>query len=154
MMKPHELVAALLDRTKKPLLQVAKEMGKASYQPTLHKFRYGMVRSPTHDTAVRIAKYFDLPLEALYDEMVATKIGLERGLLAAPPRVQESPAVAYMPERPAMPPAVEARIRALPPEHHAGLVAVVQAYLDAVAPNRRQPRQSADRLGAGAAIYL
>lgn len=72
-MEPHELVAALIRKTGKSTLQVAIEMDRASFQGTLHKYINGGVRSPSHTTAKKIADYFGLNIEALYDRAHAAK---------------------------------------------------------------------------------
>jgi hypothetical protein len=55
-------------------------MKAPSFQGTLHKYINGHVRSPSRSTAERIAKHFDIPTEAIYDEKVATQIAAERKL--------------------------------------------------------------------------
>ncbi len=79
-MQPHELIAALVRNTGKPLLQVATEMDRASFQSTLHKLVNGQIVAPTRPTAKKVADYFELPVEALYDARLATQIAVERGI--------------------------------------------------------------------------
>lgn len=142
-MKPHELIALLLARTDKSVLQVAKEMGRASYQPTLYKFKEGLVGSPTHKTAARIAKYFNLPIEALFDDGVATRVAVERGLASGAVQAMERIPPWPAPELPVFSSELERRMRALAPDQRRGLVSVVQAYLDAVSPAASKPGKQA-----------
>lgn len=82
-MKPHELVAALFAERKDitSVSALARAIHNQGFQGTLHKFLAGQVPHPTAATASRIAKFFQIPLEALYDSKVATRIARERGLL-------------------------------------------------------------------------
>ena len=87
--KPHELIHELVTRAGGEL-PVAKAMGQRSFQGTLYKFTHGQVASPDRRTAEKIAKHFALPVDALYDEGVATRIAAERlgtgaGAASTPP---------------------------------------------------------------------
>ena len=84
-MTPQELVDRLIKATGKSQLAVAKEMDKPGFQGTLHKFVSGTVASPTHETAAKIARYFEIPIEALYQESVASQVAATRGLISSPP---------------------------------------------------------------------
>jgi DNA-binding XRE family transcriptional regulator len=142
-MKPHELVAALVRATGKPTLQVATEMHSATFQGTLHKFINGRVPSPSRTTAERIARYFDLPVDALYSVAVATRIAKalgHAGEAAGIGHLVREPAAAYdarpaRPVRPLLNAALDARIAALDQQQLAGLISVVVAYLNAIAPS-------------------
>lgn len=80
-----------------------------SFQGTLNKLMNGRVKSPTRATAERVARHFDIPIEAVYDPRVADQVATERGLLddqgdrkssgAAPLASKEMPLVIQ--ERPA-----------------------------------------------------
>ena len=76
-MKPFELVSALVARAGGSS-KVARAMGKRVSQSTLHKICDGKVASPKADSAKAIADFFELPLEAIYDERVASRIWEER----------------------------------------------------------------------------
>lgn len=140
-MKPHELVAALVRATGKPTLQVATEMHSATFQGTLHKFINGQVPSPSRSTAERIARYFDLPVDALYSTAMATKVAQALGHGSHTARagaLVREPVALYdarpaRPPRPLFNPALDARIAALDPQQLAGLTSVVTAYLNATA---------------------
>lgn len=82
-MKPHELVNALYKQRKdiSSVSALARAMHNQAFQGTLHKFLTGQVPHPTASTAGKIAKFFQLPLEALYDSKVATRVAKERGLI-------------------------------------------------------------------------
>jgi DNA-binding XRE family transcriptional regulator len=71
--KPHELVKKLVDKAggEGP---VARAMGMRTFQGTLHKVGAGKVDQPTRATAAKIAKHFKIPIEAIYDEKLATEI--------------------------------------------------------------------------------
>jgi hypothetical protein len=76
-MKPHELIDALVKRAGGSL-PVAKAMGAPGFQPTLHKIAAGQVEAPQRSSAERIAKHFGIPVDAVYDERVATRVWKER----------------------------------------------------------------------------
>lgn len=69
-MSPHKLIKRLVEDAG-GTLPVAKAMGTPGFQPTLHKICSGRVRSPSHETARRIADHFGLDVLAVYDESVA-----------------------------------------------------------------------------------
>ena len=141
-MKPHALIAALVRGTKKPPLQVAREMKNANFQGTLHKFMAGNVASPKRSTAEVIAAYFDLPVDALYDDAVASRIAVERGVTAAAgaasAAVREHAPPVYMEAHPSRAPRfaadVERRILRLSESQRLGLETIMRAYLDTLAP--------------------
>lgn len=83
-MKPYELIAALMQREKLGALPLAKRMNKPTLQPQIHRFINGNVANPARTTAVPLAAYFNLPVDAIYDEAVATTIAIERGIRASP----------------------------------------------------------------------
>lgn len=97
-MQPHELIRELVHRAGGEL-RVAKAMHNAAFQGTLHKLCHGNVRSPKRETAERIAAHFDLPVDALYDAAVATRIYAER---FGGPAVTQPPAL-YRVRAPAPP---------------------------------------------------
>jgi len=82
--KPHELIFALMADAGLGPLPLAKKLGKASLQAPLHRYTRGMVPSPDISTARPLAKFFNLPVEAIYDEKVATAIAKERGIKVVP----------------------------------------------------------------------
>lgn len=83
-MKPYELIAALMQREKLGALPLAKRMNKPTLQPQIHRFINGTVANPARTTAVPLAAYFNLPVDAIYDEALATSIASERGIKALP----------------------------------------------------------------------
>lgn len=67
-------------------------MGSPSFQGTLNKITNGRVANPTRPTAERIAKHFNIPVEAVYDPHVAEATARELGLdEPAPPRAAPVP---------------------------------------------------------------
>lgn len=155
-MRPHQLIGALIERTGKPLLQVAEEMArKKSFQGTLYKYVAGNVASPSRATAEKIAKYFALPVDAIYDEGLATHIAGERGLTVTRQPVVAEPAKSYAIPAPAPIPistratqdlrfssAVEARLCALSAAQLRQVEAVVVAFLDAIEPAQARGKQA------------
>ena len=90
-MKPFELIAALMQREGLGPLPLAKKIGKAKLQPQIHRFSRGEVANPDRTTAVPIAEYFHIPVEAIYDERVATKVARELGITAVVTSVATAP---------------------------------------------------------------
>lgn len=141
-MKPHELIAALVQRSGKSTLLVAREMRNARFQGTLHKFAAGLVASPARRTAETIATYFDIPVDALYDPAVSSRVARERGLVRAPsaiPQRVEAPAPpAYLVKSAVrltrLAPDIEKRLRGLTDLQRHGLETVMRAYLDTLTP--------------------
>lgn len=89
--KPHELIHALVERDG-GALPVAKKMGSAAFQPTLHRFISGETESPTRRTAERIARHYRIPVDTLYSEKLATEAAKR---LLTP----QSATAAWMPEQ-------------------------------------------------------
>jgi hypothetical protein len=83
--KPYQLVAALMAEENIGPSPLAKKIGKPKLQPQLHRFINGEVGEPRRSTMEPVAKYFKLPIEALYDEKLASAIAKERGVTALPP---------------------------------------------------------------------
>lgn len=55
-------------------LSVAKAMKAPTFQGTLHKIASGNVTAPSRRSAERIASFFGIPVDALYDDNVATRV--------------------------------------------------------------------------------
>lgn len=81
--KPYELFAALMTM-EGGSMPLARKMGSVRIQSKLHKFAAGGVANPARATAEVIAKYFKIPVDAIYDEKVATAIAKERNISAIP----------------------------------------------------------------------
>lgn len=77
-MEPHELLKRLVDEAGGSL-KVAKAMGQASFQGTLHKISHGNVSNPKYESAERISRHFGIPVQALYDKKVATEVAVRFG---------------------------------------------------------------------------
>jgi transcriptional regulator with XRE-family HTH domain len=88
-MKPFELIAALMAQ-EGGSLPLAKKMGKPQWQSKIYKFANGQVKNPEAETAMGLAAYFKIPLEAIYDERVATRVATERGISALPAQIKKS----------------------------------------------------------------
>lgn len=107
-MEPHELVQRLFEARKDitSVSALARAIHNQGFQGTLHKFLTGRTASPDQKTAARIAKFFGLPIEAIYDARVATRIAQERGLIDAKggaPLVAREAENRYEPAPPAWP---------------------------------------------------
>lgn len=77
--KAHLLIKELVEEAGGSL-PVAKAMKAPGFQPTLHKFISGNVDSPSRSTAERIARHFNLPVDAIYDDKIATQIAADKKL--------------------------------------------------------------------------
>lgn len=82
--KPYQLVAALMHQAGLGALPLAKKMGKPKLQPQIHRFVKGEVLEPARTTAAPMALFFGIPIDAMYDEKVATAVAKERGLSELP----------------------------------------------------------------------
>jgi hypothetical protein len=85
-MKPYQLIAALMAREGLGALPLAKKIKKPNLQPQIHRFMHGEVESPSRSTAAPIAEYFGIPVDAIYEEKIATAIAAERGLNVVTPK--------------------------------------------------------------------
>jgi hypothetical protein len=83
--KPYQLIAALMARAKLGSLPLAKRMNRPELQSQIYRFSHGDVASPERTTAAPLAEFFGLPIDAIYDEKLATAIAKERGIVAMPP---------------------------------------------------------------------
>lgn len=72
-MKSYEFIRWLVYRAGGPL-PVAKAMRAPGFQPTLHKICAGHVASPKRASAERIAAYFGIPVDAVYDDALARRL--------------------------------------------------------------------------------
>lgn len=82
--KPFELIAAMMAAEGLGPLRLAKKMNRPKLQPQIHRFTRGEVLSPSRGTAEPIAAYFGIPVDAIYDEKVATLVANERKLTVLP----------------------------------------------------------------------
>lgn len=90
-MKPFELIAALMHQQGLGALPLAKKMGKEKLQPQIHRFVKGEVKEPARTTAAPLAEYFKLPIDAIYDEKVATAEAKRLGIKPLPPGLVPAP---------------------------------------------------------------
>ncbi len=72
-MEPHKLIAHLVALSG-GALRVCKAMNAESMQPTVSRFIAGQVKSPSRRTAEKLAAYFKIPVDALYDPRVAAQV--------------------------------------------------------------------------------
>lgn len=83
-MKPHELIKTLVEKSGGSSA-AARAMGDQKFQGTLHKFISGNVPAPARKTAARIADHYDIDVEAIYVERIATLEAIRLGLISSPP---------------------------------------------------------------------
>lgn len=143
-MKPHELLKLLADQSGLSTLQLAREIYRDSFQGTLYRLIEGESKSPKHETAERIAKYFDIPIEALYKSNVATSVAIAKGLIPKPKHTillpllaQEQAGEDYAPSskpKHMLPRVILDRISALDDEQFAAIKTMILSYLNTVAP--------------------
>jgi len=104
--KPYELICHLVverglsHELGKGALPLAKALGLPHRQSALHKFLAGEVHRPHPDSAAQLAAFFDLPLDAVYDERVATAIAAERGIAPRARRESLTPVTKVPAKRP------------------------------------------------------
>jgi hypothetical protein len=81
-MKWHEFIGALVERAGGESA-VVRAMGISGrgFQGTLYKVAHGLVSSPKRPTAEKIAKHFEIDVDALYSDAVARKEAARLGLL-------------------------------------------------------------------------
>lgn len=79
-MKPHELIAVLLEKRGLNPNSAAQEMGRQSLQTMLFRYLQGGVR-PRIESAQLMATFFQVPLEAIWSETVATQTAVQMGLI-------------------------------------------------------------------------
>lgn len=72
-MKAYEFIAWLVARGG-GTLAVARAMRRPGFQPSLHKLCAGQVASPKRSSAERIAAHFGIPVDAVYDDVLATRL--------------------------------------------------------------------------------
>ena len=91
-MKPYQLVLGLMAQQGiAGALPLAKAANVAKKQPQIHRWLDGSVSEPKRATLEPLAKFFDLPIEALYDEREATRIARDRGIPDPLPTLDKRP---------------------------------------------------------------
>lgn len=85
-MKAYQLIAALAAQHGLTSSGLAKALKRPTSQGQIHRYLHGHVKTPTAPTAMGMATLFNLPLEAIFDDALATKIAKERGIVALPER--------------------------------------------------------------------
>lgn len=91
-MKPYQLILGLMaQKGIAGALPLAKAANVPKKQPQVHRWLNGEVAEPKRATVEPIAKYFEVPVEAMYDEREATRIARDRGIPDPPPTVEKRP---------------------------------------------------------------
>lgn len=72
-MKAYEFIAWLVSQ-QGGALAVARAMRRPGFQPSLHKLCAGQVASPKRSSAERIAAHFGIPVDAVYNDALATQL--------------------------------------------------------------------------------
>lgn len=71
-MKPRELLRNLMNLEGLNPTSLARRTGDRTKQPQIHRFLTGEAREPKRSTLQPVADYFHIPVDALFDEQVAT----------------------------------------------------------------------------------
>lgn len=79
-MSPKDLIGLLMRAEGKNPNSLAAAMGMPQMQGQIHRFLAGEVKSPRRETAERFARYFDIPVDAVYDAGTALLVAQQRGL--------------------------------------------------------------------------
>jgi hypothetical protein len=83
-MKPHALLAALMNKAGLNSNKLAKEIKRPTMQSQIYRFSKGQVLEPARNTAEPLALHFGIPVDALYNEKTATAVAKELGLSELP----------------------------------------------------------------------
>lgn len=95
--KPFELIArltvqhGLAERAGLGSAQLASALGLRDKQSQIYRYLNGQVREPQRATAEAMARLFDIPIDAVYNERIATDVAIERGFVEG---VTQQPALA------------------------------------------------------------
>lgn len=82
-MKGRELLQLLLDKRGLTANALSKAVKGATKQPQIHKFLTGAATEPRRSTLAPVAAYFNVPIDAFYDEFLADKTAYQLGLVDA-----------------------------------------------------------------------
>ncbi|MCE1193162.1 MAG: hypothetical protein LWW96_13525 [Acidovorax sp.] len=82
-MKGRELLQLLLASRGLTANALAKALKGETKQPQIHKFLTGVAAEPRRSTLAPVAAFFDIPVDAFYDDFLADKIAFQRGLVEA-----------------------------------------------------------------------
>lgn len=88
--KPYELVGALMYRDGITTSALAREVKRPKLQPQIHRLRAGKVKNPRYSTIEPLAAHWGVPVEAFWDEAVATKVAKQLALKPAPPAAPDT----------------------------------------------------------------
>lgn len=72
-MEPRQFLQWLLDRNDENPNSLAVKLNDATTQPQIYKYLKGISKEPKRATLAPVAKYFKIPLDALYSETEAEK---------------------------------------------------------------------------------
>lgn len=147
-MKPHELLQHLAEATGLATLELATQIHKPTFQGTLYRLMLGESKAPKRETAKRIAAYFEIPIDALYEDSIATEVAAARGFIKRTASPIPYPSTALKADEP--PPQHSLvvkgiksrvlsrnlldRIAKLDAKQFKTLEGVIETYLDAVTP--------------------
>ncbi len=82
-MKGRELLKLLLDKRGLTANALSKALKGATKQPQIQKFLSGTAAEPRRSTLSPVAAYFDVPIDAFYDDFLADKVAYQLGLVDA-----------------------------------------------------------------------
>jgi len=69
---------------------LAREVKRPKLQPQIHRLRAGKVKNPRYSTIEPLAAHWGVPVEAFWDEAVATKVAKQLALKPAPPAAPDT----------------------------------------------------------------
>lgn len=82
-MKGRELLQLLLTKRGLTANSLSRALKGETTQPQIHKFLTGVALEPRRSTLTPVARFFDIPLDAFYDEFIADKVAHQLGLVDA-----------------------------------------------------------------------
>lgn len=74
-MKPAELLRLLMSRSGDTPTSLAAKVHQRTKQPQIYKYLMGIAREPRRSTLQPVADFYGIPIEALYSEKEAAKVG-------------------------------------------------------------------------------
>lgn len=81
-MEPRELLQLLMERDGVNSNSLAARLDNATTQPQIHKYLSGKAKEPRRATLAPVAAHFRIPLDALYDPLIADAVAKEKQLIS------------------------------------------------------------------------
>lgn len=89
-MNPRALLQRLMDRDGLNSNSLAERLNNATTQPQIHKFLSGKAKEPRRSTLAPVARYFRIPLDALYDADIAVSAAKQKQLVSDDLEINQS----------------------------------------------------------------